>query len=177
MSNFSAAFGFARICPNFGSPWFGKHFAVLQSWTKLLKKTKHEQNKNHFLTSPSHPLPLCNDNRTQRAKKPLTYCFSLHNSTTVTSPSPPSPLCNVDVGSDACQETVRDPKDNIESGGGRGEGDLVVCFSTSERAWKANFFIGFVHVRLVFQIIGRLKVSTVHEPCLVALVVVAISNV
>ena len=39
------------------------------------------------------------------------------------------------------------------------------------------FFIGFVHVRLVFQIIGRLKVSTVHEPCLVAPVVVAISNV
>ena len=35
------------------------------------------------------------------------------------------------------------------------------------------FFIGFVHVRLVFQIIGRLKVSTVHEPCLVAPVVVA----
>ena len=82
------------------------------------------------------------------------------------------------MGSDACQETVRDPKDNIESGGGGGgEGDLVVCFSTSERAWKANFFIGFVHVRVVFQIIGRLKVSTVHEPCLVALVVVAISNV
>ena len=39
------------------------------------------------------------------------------------------------------------------------------------------FFIGFVHVRVVFQIIGRLKVSTVHKPCLVALVVVAISNV
>ena len=79
------------------------------------------------------------------------------------------------MGSDACQEIVRDPKDNIESGGG--EGDLVVCFSTCERAWKANFFIGFVHVRLVFQIIGRLKVSTVHEPCLVAPVVVAIINV
>ena len=47
----------------------------------------------------------------------------------------------------------------------QGEGDLVVCLSTSERAWKANFFIGFVHGRLVFQIIGRLKVSTVHEPC------------
>ena len=50
-------------------------------------------------------------------------------------------------------------------GGGGGEEDLVVCLSTSERAWKANFFIGFVHVRLVFQIISRLKVSTVHEPC------------
>ena len=84
------------------------------------------------------------------------------------------------MGSDACQGTVRDPKDNIESGGGggEGEGDLVVCLSTSERAWKANFFfIGIVHVRLVFQIISRLKVSTVHEPCLVAPVVVAISNV
>ena len=80
------------------------------------------------------------------------------------------------MGSDACQETVRDPKDNIESGGG-GEGDLAVCLSTSECAWKANFFIGFVHGRLVFQIIGRLKVSTVHEPCLAAPVVVSISNV
>ena len=60
---------------------------------------------------------------------------------------------------------------------GEGEGDLVVCLSTSEHAWKANFFIGFVHVRLVFQIIGRLKVSTVHEPCLVASVAVSISNV
>ena len=54
---------------------------------------------------------------------------------------------------------------------GEGEGDLVVCLSTSERAWKANFIIGFVHGRLVFQIIGRLKVSTVHEPCLAAPVV------
>ena len=60
---------------------------------------------------------------------------------------------------------------------GKGEGDLVVCLSTSERARKANFFSGFVHVRLVFQIIGSLKVSTVHEPCLVAPVVVSISNV
>ena len=60
---------------------------------------------------------------------------------------------------------------------GEGEGDLVVCLSTSECAWKAKFFIGFVHVRLVFQIIGRLKVCTVHEPCLVAPVVVSISNV
>ena len=60
---------------------------------------------------------------------------------------------------------------------GEGEGDFIVCLCTSERAWKANFFIGFVHVRLVFQIIGSLKVSTVHEPCLVAPVVVSISNV
>ena len=60
---------------------------------------------------------------------------------------------------------------------GEGEGNLVVCLSTSESAWKANFVIGFVHVRLVFQIIGRLKVSTVHEPCLVAPVVVSVSNV
>ena len=36
-------------------------------------------------------------------------------------------------------------------------------------AWKANFLIGFVRVRLVvFQITGSLKVSTVHEPSLVA---------
>ena len=37
-------------------------------------------------------------------------------------------------------------------------------------------FIGFVHVRLVFQIIGSLKDFTVHEPCLVA-PVVSISKV
>ena len=36
-------------------------------------------------------------------------------------PPPPSPLCNVEMGSDACQETVRDPENNIELGGG-GEG-------------------------------------------------------
>ena len=33
---------------------------------------------------------------------------------------PPSPLCNVDVGSDACQETVRDPKQHWVGGGGGG---------------------------------------------------------
>ena len=60
---------------------------------------------------------------------------------------------------------------------GEGEGDLVVCLCTSERTWKANFFIGFVHVRLIFQIIGSLRVSTFHEPCLVEAVVVSISNV
>ena len=76
------------------------------------------------------------------------------------------------MGSDACQETVRDQENNIESGGG-GVGDLVVCLSTSVRAWKGNFLIGFVHVRLtVFQIIGSLKVSIFHELCLVAPVVV-----
>ena len=42
-------------------------------------------------TSLSHPLPLCSDNRTQTAKKPVTHCFSLLNSTTVTSPSPRPP--------------------------------------------------------------------------------------
>ena len=61
---------------------------------------------------------------------------------------------------------------------GEGEGGLVVCLSTSECAWKAKFLIGFVHVRLiVFQISGSLKVSTVHELCLVASVVVSISNI
>ena len=100
MSNFSPFFDFACICPIFCSSWFRKHFMVLQSWTKLLEKTKHEQYKNHLLTislllilpqnytSLSHPLPVCNDNRTQTTKKPLTYCFSLLNSAVVTSPSP-----------------------------------------------------------------------------------------
>ena len=175
MSNLSAAFDFARICPNFGSPWFGKHFAVLQSWTKLLEKTKHEQNKNHLLTSPSHPLPLCNENRTQTAKKPPPYCFSLHNSTTVTSPSPPPPYAMLMWEVMLARKLFVTQKTTLSQG--EGEGDLVVCLSTSERAWKANFFIGFVHVRLIFQIIGRLKVSTVHELCLVAPVVVSISNV
>ena len=82
------------------------------------------------------------------------------------------------MGSDACRETVCDPKDNIESGEEGGGGNLVVCLSTRERAWKANFLIGFVHVKLVvFQITGSLKVSTVHEPWLVAPAVVSISNV
>ena len=61
---------------------------------------------------------------------------------------------------------------------GKGGGDLVVCLSTSERAWQAKFLRGFVHVRLaVVQIIVSLKVSTAHELYLVAPVVVAISNV
>ena len=131
MSNFSPFYDYAWICPIFCSPWFSKHFTVLQSWTKLLEKTKHEQHKNQLLTislllilpqnctSLSHPLPLCNDNRTQTAKKPLTYCFSLLNSAAVTNLPPPSPLCNVDVGSDAFQENVRDPESNIGLGGGR----------------------------------------------------------
>ena len=74
--------------------------------------------------------------------------------------------------SGACQEAVRDPEKNIESGEG-GVEDLVVCLSTSERAWKGNFTIGFVHVRLVLQIIGSLKVSTFHEPCLVVPAIVS----
>ena len=55
------------------------------------------------------------------------------------------------MGSDACQETVRDPENNIElgGGGGRGEGNVMVCLFTSERAWKGNFVIDFVHVGLV----------------------------
>ena len=170
MSNISPPFD----CPNFGSPWFSKHFAVLQWWTKLLEKTKHEQNKNHLLTSPSHPLPLCNDNRTQTGKKTLTYCFSLHNSTTVTSPSPPPPLPLMQCWYG--KWCLPWPKRQTLSQG-EGEGDLVVCLCTSERAWKANFLTCFVHVWLVFQIIRSLKVSTVHELCLVAPVVVSKSNV
>ena len=50
----------------------------------------------------------------------------------------------------------------------------MVCFFTSEHAWKGNFLIGFVHVRLiVFQIFSSLKVFTFHELCLVAAVVVS----
>ena len=135
MSNFCPFFDFARICLIFCSTWFGKHFTVLQSWTKVSEKTKHEQHKNHLLTislllilpqkftctSLSHPLPLCNDNRTQKAKKPLTYCFSLNSATvTCTSPSPPPPYAM-----------------------------LMVCLFTSESAWKGNFVIDFVHVGLV----------------------------
>ena len=137
MSNFSAAFDFARICPNFGSPWFGKHFAVLQLWTKLLEKTKHEQNKNHLLTSPSHPLPLRNENRTQTAKKPLTYCFSLHNSTTVTSPFPPPRYAMLMWEVMLARKLFVTQKTTLSHG--EGEGYLVVCLSTSEHAWKANF--------------------------------------
>ena len=68
-------------------------------------------------------------------------------------------------------------KTTLSQGEGEGDGDLVVCLSTSDRLGRQIFFIGFVNVRLVFQNIGSLKVSTVHEPCLVAPVVVSISNV
>ena len=128
MSNFSAAFDFAQICPNFGSPWFGKHFAVLQSWTKLLEKTKYEQDRNHFLTSPSHPFPLCNDNRTQTAKKPLTYCFSLHKSTTVTSPSPPPPPPYAMLMWEAmlARKLFVTQKTTLSQGGGGGFSSLLI---------------------------------------------------
>ena len=131
MSNFSPPFDFAWICPNFGSPWFSKHFAVLQWWTKLLEKTKHEQNKNHLLTSPSHPLPLCNDNRTQTGKKPHTYCFSRHNSTTVTSLSPPPPYAMLIWEVILARKLFVTQKTTLSQGEGEGEGegegDLVVC--------------------------------------------------
>ena len=52
------------------------------------------------------------------------------------------------MGSDACQETVRDPENNIELGGG-GEGNVMVFLFTGKRAWKGNFVIDFVHVGLV----------------------------
>ena len=52
------------------------------------------------------------------------------------------------MGSDACQETVRDPENNIELGGG-GKGNVMVCLFTGKRAWKGNFVIDFVHVGLV----------------------------
>ena len=133
MSNFSPPFDCAWICPNFGSPWFSKHFAVLQWLTKLLEKTKHEQNRNHLLTSPSHPLPLGNDNRTQTGKKPITYCFSLHNSTTVTSPSPPPPYAMLiwEVYAMLIWEVMLARKlfvtQKTTLSQGEGEGDLVVC--------------------------------------------------
>ena len=31
-------------------------------------------------------------------------------------------------------------------GGGTGEGNVMVCLFTSERAWKGNFVVDFVHV-------------------------------
>ena len=54
------------------------------------------------------------------------------------------------------------------------EANVVICLFTSERAWKGNFVIDFVHVGLVgFQILGSLKVSTFHKPCLLAPVIVS----
>ena len=50
---------------------------------------------------------------------------------------------------DACQETVRDPENNIELGGG--EGNVVVSLFTSEHAWKGNVVRDVVHVVLVGQ--------------------------
>ena len=54
------------------------------------------------------------------------------------------------MGSDACQETVRDPENNIELGAGEeGGGECDGLLFTVKRAWKGNFVIGFVHVGLV----------------------------
>ena len=51
---------------------------------------------------------------------------------------------------------------------------MVVSLFTSERPWKGNFVIDFVQVGLVgVQIFCSLKVSTFHELCLVAPVVVS----
>ena len=49
----------------------------------------------------------------------------------VPSPSPPLPLYNVDLGNADCRETVRDPPNNIElGGGGRGKyGRSIVYLS------------------------------------------------
>ena len=46
---------------------------------------------------------------------------------------------------------------------------MVVSLFTSERAWKGNFVINFVHVGLVgFRFFGGLKVFTFHELCLLS---------
>ena len=136
MSNFSLFFDSSRICPIFCSSWFWKHFTVLQSWTKLLEKTKHEQHKNHLLTislllilpqnctSLSHPLPLCNYNRTQTAKKPLTYCFSLLNSAAVTSPSPPLPYAMLIWEVMLARKLFVTQETTLSSGGGGGGGGM-----------------------------------------------------
>ena len=40
-------------------------------------------------------------------------------------------------------------KTTLSWGEGRGEGNVMVCLFTGKRAWKGNFVIDFVHVRLV----------------------------
>ena len=40
-------------------------------------------------------------------------------------------------------------KTTLSWGGGGGEGNVMVCLCTSERAWKGNFVIDVVHVGLV----------------------------
>ena len=106
------------------------------------------------VTSPTHPVPLCNDNRTQTAKNSYHFQFLpflFYHRYFFPPPPHPSSLCSVDVGIAACQDTVLDPENNIESGGGGGGGggwNSVSCTFTSERAWKGDFLIGFVHVRL-----------------------------
>ena len=51
---------------------------------------------------------------------------------------PPLPLYNVDLGNADCRETVRDPPNNIELGGGGGE-NMVVRLFTCQNAWKGTF--------------------------------------
>ena len=154
--------------------------------TKLLEKTKHEQRKNHLLTislllilpqnftSLSHPLPLCNDNRKQM-KKTLTYCFSLHNSTTDSNfslpPPPPPPassLSNIDLEGDACRRLFATQKTTLSWGGGvwfaclpvnaPGRVMLLEMLSTSYSSVKrtrtapSHYFITMV---VTFHLTGR----------------------
>ena len=126
-----------------------------------------------LLLSPT-PSPYAMTTEHRQPKNQL-LTFSPCNSTKVTSPSPPPPYAMLMWVVMLARKLFVTQKTTLSRGGG---GDLVVCLSTSERVWKANFLIGFVHVRLiVFQITGSLKVSTVNEPCLVTPVVVSISNV
>ena len=122
MSNFSAAFDFARICPNFGSPWFENISRFYNRGQNSLTKPNTNRTKTTCLLLPPTPSPYAMTTEHRQPKKHSLTVSPFIILTQLLLPPPPSPLCNVDVGSDACQETVCDPKDNIESGGGGGGG-------------------------------------------------------
>ena len=108
---------------------------------------------------------------------PVTFLFILPQ-LFLPPPPPPHPLCNVEMGSDACQELFVTQKTTMiyiffGGGGGGREANVVVSLFTSDCTWKGNFVIDFVQIKLVgFQILVSLKVSTFHDLCLVAPVVV-----
>ena len=129
MSNFSPPFDFAWICPNFGSPWFSKHFAVLQWWTKLLEETKHrDRTKTTCLLLPPTPSPYAMTTEHRQAKN-----YTLTVSPFIILPqlllSPPPPRYAMLIWEVMlARKLFVTQKTTLSRGEGEGEGDLVVCY-------------------------------------------------
>ena len=144
-ARFSILLGFVRF---FAFPGLENISRFYNRGQKSLRKPNTNSTKTTCLlflllilpqnyTSLSHPLPLCNDNRTQTAKKPLTYCFSL-NSAAVTSVSPPPlPLMQCWCGKWCLPGNCLWPrKQHWVGGGGGGGGGRGECDGLLVYQWK-----------------------------------------